>query len=224
VGDLLLQMLLYGLAAFAAAPIAIVVSALILGKSRRPQASAWTFTAGAAFLDVVLIVVVLAVLAATGAVDDGGDASAYLDVGLGALFLAMGLLALFSKDSPEKDAARKARAEKIASARLPALFAAGILVQLINIDAMAVFGVGLKEVPAADVSTAEAAVAVAFGLAVMLLGYYGPALLAALSPERGGAFLVRMAAWIMANSKVLEVVVGIAFGVAFLAKGLQVLV
>ena len=58
-GDLLLQMLFYGLAAFAAAPVAIVVSALILGKSLRPQASVWTFTAGAAFLDVVLIVVVL---------------------------------------------------------------------------------------------------------------------------------------------------------------------
>ena len=222
-GDLLLQMLLYGLAAFAAAPVAIVVSALILGKSQRPQASAWTFTAGAASLDVVLIVVVLAVLAATGAVDDGGDVSAYLDVGLGALFLAMGLLALFSKDSPEKDAARQARAEGIASARLPKLFAAGILVQLINIDAMAVFGVGLKEVPAADVSTAEAVVAVAFGLAVMLAGYSGPAIAVALSPVQARGLLVRMTAWIMAHSKGLEIVVGVAFGAAFLSKGLAVL-
>ena len=221
-GDLLLQMLFYGLAAFAAAPVAIVVSALILGKSQRPQASVWTFTAGAAFLDVVLIVVVLAVLAATGA-DDGGDASAYLDVGLGALFLAMGLLALFSKDSPEKDAARQARAEGIASAPLPKLFVAGILVQLINIDAMAVFGVGLKEVPAADVSTAEALVAVAFGLAVMLAGYYGPAVAVALSPVRARGLLVRMTVWIMAHSKGLEVVVGVAFGLAFLSKGLAVL-
>jgi Sap, sulfolipid-1-addressing protein len=222
VGDLLLQMLLYGLAAFAAAPIAIVVSALILGKSQRPQASVWTFTAGAAFLDVILIVVVLAVLAATGA-DDGGDASAYLDVGLGALFLAMGLLALFSKDSPEKDAARQARAESIASARLPTLFVAGILVQLINIDAMAVFGVGLKEVSAADVSTAEAVLAVAFGLLVMLVGYYGPAVLVALSPVRARALLGRMTTWIMAHSKGLEVVVGVVFGLAFVSKGLAVL-
>jgi hypothetical protein len=59
-GSLLVQVTLYGLAAAAAAPIAIVVSALILGKSKRPLASAWTFTAGAAFLDLVIAAVVLA--------------------------------------------------------------------------------------------------------------------------------------------------------------------
>jgi len=128
-----------------------------------------------------------------------------------------------TSDQCRCSAARQARAEGMASARLPKRFVAGILVQLINIDAMAVFGVGLKEVPAADVSTAEAVIAVAFGLAVMLVGYYGPAIAVALSPVRARGLLVRMTAWIMAHSKGLEVVVGIAFGLAFLSKGLAVL-
>jgi hypothetical protein len=220
-GALLLQMVLYGVAAACAAPIAVVLSALILGQSKRPQASVWTLSAGAASLDIVISLVVLAIYSQTSA--ESGDASAYLDVGLGALFFAFGVMAIFSTETPEKDAARRARAERIASARLPAMFAFGIVVQIINIDALAAFAVGVKEIPAADVPTGQAIVAFIVGLAVMLIGYYGPAVFAMLSPERARSVLGRATEWIMAHSKILEVVVGLAFGVVFLAKGLQVL-
>ena len=53
VGSLLVQVAIYGLAAAAAAPVAAVVSAVILGKSTRPVLGTRTFVAGAAFLDVV---------------------------------------------------------------------------------------------------------------------------------------------------------------------------
>lgn len=218
-GSLLVQVALYGLAAAFAAPIAAVVSALILGKSKRPVAAAWTFVAGAAFLDVVFAAVVLA----SGAFDDGGDAGAYVDVGLGVLFAVMGLVAVFGTESPEKDAARRARAESIATAPLGKLFLAGIAVQVINFDAIAVFGGALKEIAAADVTTAEALIALIFGLALMLSVYYVPALIYMFVPERAGAILGRMTEWIMANSRVLEIVIGLGFGAMFLYKGLSVL-
>jgi Sap, sulfolipid-1-addressing protein len=220
-GALLVQMVLYGLAAALAAPIAVVLSALILAQSKRPQASVWTLTAGAALLDVVISVIALAIYAASSA--ESGDAAAYLDIGLGAVFFVFGVMALVSTETPEKDAARRSRAEHIASARLPAMFVFGIVVQIINIDALAAFAVGLKEIPAADVPTGQAIVAFVVGLAVMLVGYYGPAVFAALSPVRARSVLGRTTEWIMAHSKILEVVVGLAFGVVFLAKGLQVL-
>jgi hypothetical protein len=47
-GELILNVLPYGLAAAAAAPIVAVVTALILAHSERPLLSAWVFTAGAA--------------------------------------------------------------------------------------------------------------------------------------------------------------------------------
>lgn len=109
-GSLFVQVAIYGIAAALAAPIAVVVTALILGKSQQPVLGAWTFVAGAAFLDGVFAAVILA----SGLFDTSGDAGAYVDVGLGVLFVAMGLLAVFQAESPERDAARRARAEQIA--------------------------------------------------------------------------------------------------------------
>ena len=172
-GSLLVQVAIYGVAAALAAPIAIVVSALILGKSTRPVIGTWTFVAGAAFLDLVFAVVILA----ADLFEEGGDAGAIVDVGLGVLFVAMGLLAVFQAESPEKDAAQRARAEKIATAKLSTLFAAGILVQVINFDAIAVFGGALKDIGEADISTGQEVFATVFGLAFMLSVYYLPVLI-----------------------------------------------
>ncbi len=219
-GTLLVQVAIYGLAAALAAPIGIVVSSLILGKSQRPVASGWTFVAGVALLDVVLATAILA----SGAFDDGGDAGAYVDVGLGVLFLVMGGAAVFGKESPEKDAARRARADGIATAPLAKLFLAGIAVQIINFDAIAVFGGALKEIAEADITTGEEVFAALFGLAIMLSVYYAPVLFYMLVPDRAVPILGRLTEWIMANSRRIEIVIGLGFGVVFLLKGLVVLV
>jgi hypothetical protein len=219
VASLLVQVALYGLAAAVAAPVAAVLSALILGKSRRPLASAWTFTAGAAFLDVVLALV----LFASGVFSGEGDAAAYFDVGLGVVFAVLGTLAIFSTDSPEKNAARRARADRIATAKLSAMFTAGIFVQVINFDAMAVFAGAVKEIAAADVTTAEATIAFLFGLALMLSVYYVPALVYALVPARAARLLGALTEWILRNSRVVEIVTGLGFGALFLWKGIFLL-
>jgi Sap, sulfolipid-1-addressing protein len=216
---LLIQVAVYGLAAAAAAPIGIVVSALILGKSKRPVISTWTFVAGAAFLDLVFAAVILA----ADLFDQGGDAGAYVDVGLGVIFVVMGLMAVFQAESPEKDAARRARAESIATAKLSALFVAGILVQVINFDAIAVFGGALKDIGEADVTRGQELFATLFGLAIMLSVYYAPVLIYMVNPKRAVPLLARMTEWIMANSRMIEVVVGLGFGAYFLLKGLVVL-
>ena len=218
-GSLLVQVAIYGLAAAFAAPIAIVVTALILGKSTRPVLGGWTFVAGAAFLDLVFAVVILA----SGIFDTSGDAGAYVDVGLGVLFVAMGLMAVLQAESPERDAARRARAEQIATAKLATLFAAGFAVQVINFDAIAVFGGALKDIGEADITTGQEIVATVFGLAIMLSVYYVPVLMYMIAPKRAVPLLARMTEWIMANSRRLEIVVGLGFGVYFLAKGVVVL-
>jgi threonine/homoserine/homoserine lactone efflux protein len=220
VASLLVQVAFYGIAAAIAAPVAAVVTSLILDKSKRPVASAWIFTAGAAFLDVAFAVVLLA----SGAFDNGGDAGAYVDVGLGVLFAMLGILALFEKQDPQKDEAKRQRVEGLASAKLTRLFATGIIVQVINFDAIAVFGGALKEIAQADVTTREEIFATLFGLALMLSVYYGPAVLYSVVPERAGPILRGMTEWILRNSRMVEIVIGLGFGAMFLYKGLSVLV
>ena len=218
-GSLLVQVAIYGLAAACAAPVAAVVSAVILGKSARPVISTWTFVAGAAFLDVVFAAVILA----ADLFENGGDAGAIVDVGLGVLFVAMGLIAVFQTESPEKDAAQRARVDRIATAKLTTLFGAGLLVQVINFDAIAVFGGALKDIGEASISTGQEIVATLFGLAIMLSVYYVPVLIYMVDRKRAEPMLARMTDWIMGNLRMIEIVVGLAFGVYFLGKGLAVL-
>ena len=181
------------------------------------------FTAGAAFLDILIIVIALVFFGASD-VESGSDASAILDTILGALFFALGVVAIFSHESPEKDAAQRQRAQSIASSPLPRMFVMGIVVQVINIDAIAVFAVGVKEVVAADVSTGEAAVALLFGLTLMFVVYYGPAVFYSLSRARASQLLGPMTEWIMGHARALEIVTGLGLGSVFLWKGLAVLV
>jgi threonine/homoserine/homoserine lactone efflux protein len=179
------------------------------------------FTAGAAALDIVFAVGLLLAANASGAFDGGGsDAGAIVDLVLGAVFLALGVRAVFSRESPETQASQRERIERAAAGGLRGMLVTGVAAQVINIDALTVFTGAIKEVAEADVSTVQAAVALAIALAVMLTPYYLPAVLYALSPQRSGRVLGRMSDWLLDHSRALEIVVGIGFGAVFLAKGI----
>ncbi|MET0511009.1 MAG: GAP family protein [Thermoleophilaceae bacterium] len=66
-------------------------------------------------------------------------------------------------------------------------------------------------------------IATAFGLAIMLSVYYAPVLIYMFDRERAVPLLARMTEWIMANLRMIEIAVGLGFGLYFLAKGLAVL-
>jgi small-conductance mechanosensitive channel len=221
VGALILDILPYALAAALAAPIVAVVTAVILAESKRPLLSACAFTAGAATLDLVFAVALLAIANASGAFGSGdSEAGAIVDIVLGSIFLLLGVVAVFSKDDPEKQAAQRERIRRAASGGLRTMVITGIAAQAINIDALAVFTGAIKEISEAGVSTGQAAVALLVGLAVMLVPYYGPALVYAVAPERSGPRLRGMSEWMLDRSRLLEIVVGLGFGAIFLAKGI----
>ena len=218
-GELILNVLPYGLAGALAAPIVAVVTAVILAESKRPILSAWAFTAGAAGLDVVYSVAFLAVAEASGAFDGRSDAGAIVDIALGAIFLALGLSALLSHPDPEKEATQQERVRRVAAGGLGGMLVTGLVAQLINVDAIAVYTGALKEIAESSVSTGEGALAVLVALAVMLLPYYLPAVGYAVSPVRSARGLRRMSDWLLGHSRMLEIVVGLGFGAIFLAKG-----
>lgn len=218
-GSLLVSLVPYGLAAAAAAPAAAVFAALVLSQAKRPVVAGWVFVAGAAGFDALFAVIVLAALNAVGA-DSTSDIGDWIDVILGILFLLLGLSAVFTKDSPEKDEKRRARATDLASSDLKKLVVVGIIVQIVNADALAVSAGGLKEITAADVSTLDAVLAVVFLYALVLVVYYLPVVMYAISPTRAAPLLKSFSEWLFGHSRPVEIVTGLALGGVFLVKGL----
>lgn len=115
-GSLILQTLPYAIAAMAAAPIVLVVSAVIVGKAQRPLRSASLFVLGAVLLDVLLAAALLAFYRAAGMDAGSGEVSAWIDSILGAGFLMLGVKAVFSHQTPDEQATQRARVESLATA------------------------------------------------------------------------------------------------------------
>jgi threonine/homoserine/homoserine lactone efflux protein len=225
-GHLIIEEFPYMVAAALAAPVALVISAIILGKAERPVSSATLFVLGAVLLDVVFAGVILGLYKAAGMDSSSGDISAWIDVILGAIFALLGIKAVFSHPNPEEQAAQRARIEKIATANVAGLMLGGVVVQVINADALTVFAAGLKEIAIADPYPGVATIVRVVGvfLVVMLLPYHLPIDMFVVSRQKAGATTRAMSEWLLDHARILEIVVGLAFGVIFLWKGLAVLV
>jgi hypothetical protein len=220
VSDLYLQLLFYGLAAAAVAPLALVIAALIVSRSERPITSTLVFSAGAALLAGAVATLELVILAESD-IREGGTFGALIDLAIGGLFLVLGLAAVRSRPTAERDAARRAQAERAASGGSRAMFITGLLAQLLNIDSLAVMSGGLKEIGEAGVSASAALAGAAFLIGVTLLPYYGPGLLHILAPGHTTRLLGRLTEWILRNSRRVEIVTGLLIGTIFTVKGLQ---
>ena len=107
-GDVVVSILPYGLAAAAAAPAAAVVSALILGQAKRKILSALIFVCGALLIDAGVGILILSLMEASGEFTDGADIAAWVDALLGVIFVGIGVMAIFQTESPEKSAAQRA--------------------------------------------------------------------------------------------------------------------
>ena len=172
-------MLPYALGAAAAAPIVLVVSAVIVTKAKRPIAAGLAFVAGAVALDVVFAIIILWIAEATGTDSSSGELGAVVDTMLGAIFVILGIVAVFSKPSPEKEEANRRRVEGFASSGFGSLLKLGVAVQVINSDALVVYAAGLKEIPLADPAPAASSVVIVLivFLFIMLIPYHLPIVL-----------------------------------------------
>ena len=216
-------MLPYTLGAMAAAPIVLVVSAVIVTKAKRPVAAGMAFVMGAVALDVVFAIIILWIAEAAGADSSSGDLGAIVDTILGGIFVILGVLAVFSKPSPEKEEANRRRVEGFASSGFGSLFKLGVAVQVINSDALVVYAAGLKEIPLADPAPGIATVVVVLVLflLIMLLPYHLPIVLQLIAPQSSQRILGGMTEWLLARTRLIEIIVGLGLGGIFLFKGLS---
>lgn len=215
-----LQVALYGLAAAAVGGKALVVSALIVSKATAPGRSILAFTLGAAAFCALFASVELVLLAESD-LRAGSNVGAFIDLAIGVLFVFLGVTAVFSRETPEREAARRAQAEQAASGAVGAMLVTGVVVQLLNIDALAVMAGGLKEIGEADITVAKTTTAAAVLISLMLVPYYGPGLVHLASPQRSVHVLGRLTDWLFSNSRMAEIVAGFLIGSIFTLKGLQ---
>jgi len=215
----------YAVAAMAAAPIVLVITAVIVSKAKRPVSASFAFILGAVFLDVIFAIIILLIAESAGVDSSNEDLAAIVDTVLGAAFVILGLVAVFSKPSPEKEAAQRLRVEGFASSSWGSLFRVGVAVQLINSDALVVYAAGLKEIPLADPEPGAATVVLAIivFLFIMLIPCHLPVDLHLIAPERSRQMLGRITEWLLAHTRIIEIVVGLGIGGAFLYKGLSAL-
>ena len=219
-GDLLVALIPYGLAAALAAPASAIVSALVLGQAKRAILSATMFVLGAFILDGLVAVVILSLMEASGQFTNGADIADWVDALLGFIFVGIGITAVFQTESPEKSAAQRARIEGLIRAGYKKLFLLGIIVAIVNSDSLAVMAGGLKEIAISDVAAGTVVVALVWLLLLVLLPYYVPILMVAVSPKRSTALLKRFGDWLLEHSRMLEIVTGLVLGGLFLWKGL----
>ncbi len=217
------SMLPYALGAAAAAPIVLVVSAVIVTKAKRPIAAGLAFVFGAVALDVVFAIIILWIAEATGTDSSSGELGAVVDTMLGAIFVILGIVAVFSKPSPEKEEANRRRVEGFASSGFGSLLKLGVAVQVINSDALVVYAAGLKEIPLADPEPGAATVVIVLivFLFIMLVPYHLPIDLRMIAPQRSLSILGGMTEWLLARTRLIEIVVGLGLGGIFLYKGLS---
>ena len=177
------------------------------------------------FLDVIFAIIILLIAEAAGVDSGSGDLAAIVDTILGAVFVVLGVVAVFAKPSPEKEAAQRLRIEGFASANFASLFKVGMAVQLINSDALVVYAAGIKEIPLADPQPGIGAVVVVLivFLFIMLIPYHLPIDLQLIAPQSSQRILGGMTEWLLARTRLLEIVVGLGLGGIFLFKGLTAL-
>ena len=84
---------------------------------------------------------------------------------------------------------------------------------------------GLKEIPLADPAPTAATVVIVLVvfLFIMLIPYHLPIVLRMIAPERSQSILGGMTEWLLARTRLIEIIVGLGLGGIFLFKGLGAL-
>ena len=113
--------------------------------------------------------------------------------------------------------------EGFASSGFGSLFKLGVVVQVINSDALVVYAAGLKEIPLADPAPGIGTVVVVLVLFlfIMLLPYHLPIVLQVIAPRAPQRILGGMTEWLLARTRLIEIIVGLGLGGIFLFKGLS---
>lgn len=198
--------------ASAISPVVVVLQVATLTGERRIARGA-ALAAGAA---VPLVLVAAAALSLGHALSlpESPTAKGVIDVGLGAVLLALAAATLLR---PPKDD-EKPRGE--ASTGLGRSFVLGIAAMATNVTTFAFFIPAVKQIAASELDTAARAAAGGLILAIALIPAIVPLALSVAAPRAAGRMLTALGDAMHDHKRSMTVALGLGFGVWLVLKGL----
>jgi threonine/homoserine/homoserine lactone efflux protein len=216
-GDLLTSLVPTALVgALAPLPITIVITLLM---SRRGLAKAIAFAAAATGVLAVTGLVVLATADTSAASSEGGSAvTGTIIAVLGGVLVILGLKQVF--DAPDPDAGPPKLMAKLDTMSPAGAGVLGLIVTVINIKQLGIFVAGVSQIVAADISTADAWIALVILAVVIQLFVIGGIVVYIVARTWATKVLRSFQDWMLRNSRAIAIVLGVGVGVAFLVMGI----
>jgi hypothetical protein len=205
------------LAAVFAAPVAVVISGMVMSAAPKPLAAGSAFVLGAALIALVFDGVAVAIFRHVG-VQAHSEAKATIETLLGLLFIVDGLRALIVRR--HGDGGPRERLRSIAARGWLALLLAGAAIQLVNIDALTISLAGAQTIAFGDLQLGGRVLALVYLVALMLILYWLPLLAYLLARGHTERALHWLDGWFAAHERLVEAGTGLIIGAAFLYAGL----
>jgi threonine/homoserine/homoserine lactone efflux protein len=179
----------------------------------RPTARGSVLAAGAAA--ALIVVSTIGVLVGDTGFTTRDTLQAVINIAFGALLAAVGLRALVRPPKPR---------EPKSSARRPSLrgsFLAGVGGMASNVTTFALYIPALALIAGSGLSLRQQGIAALIILVITLMVAWVPLVLAVVVPGASTRLLPRLGAWMRANNRWIQVVLGLGFGVWLLVKGVD---
>jgi hypothetical protein len=218
-GDLFVKVLPLAIGA-AVSPTTLVVVLLILGGRVHPRARGAAFVAGFVAVLAVLTAVSLTVLARSVTHRAGDDSLyAWIDLGFGALLVALGVRALLRTPKPKPPRVDSTDP----GAHLVRFFGFGVGLMLTNFSTIVLYIPAMKDVAIASVGFGTKAAVVAIVLAFAASPAWVPVLLDSVAPTSAGRVLGRLNDFLARHQKAVSVTVCFVFAAYLVVKGVRAL-
>jgi Sap, sulfolipid-1-addressing protein len=179
----------------------------------RPIARGSVLAAGAAA--ALIVVSTIGVLVGDTGFSTRDTLQAVINIAFGALLAAVGLRALVRPPKPRRPTS---------SARRPSLrgsFLAGVGGMASNVTTFALYIPALALIAGSGLSLRQQGIAALIILVITLMVAWVPLVLAVVVPGASTRLLPWLGAWMRANNRWIEVVLGLGFGVWLLVKGVD---
>ena len=204
----------------AISPIVLMgVLAILGGERAKPRAIA--FTVGFAIMATALLIVGVLVVAALRDRNGGTAESTTLDVIIGVVLIAFGLLMVRPKRKDDETKAKEHHRTWIKPDSPLSMFAIfGLVLMLVNVSTIVLLLAVLKEVARSGASTGDSAVALVIADLFAILPAAGPVVAASIGGAALAGRITQLGKWTNRNGKYILCVLFLVFGLQDILKAL----